>query len=318
MDKSSIEFLGAIAGILGLLIAVLALFRDTFNYQLDWEHSKNRFKRLFANRWLQLITAIILISVFLWSQNNKIKTLQVQLTSQESAYATQEAELTAAIESTQEAMKGQPTQTPAIVTRMITQSPITVTQVITQFVPIQSNDMGSDEIIPLETLGFVIYDSDSVGDSERDTDLTISYDPGNLQPSYSLNYSNTVGTDAALYFWSRDTIDISQYTAIRFHIRFADEDDRVEFFVRSNEGDENRQHYSTIIGFDYSPVLGISIESSQSNLEFEQVVTVPIELIENSITISQVDFIWFSIETTEENASNQKETLIISKVEFVE
>lgn len=128
--NSSLEFWGFVAGILALIITILALLRDLFNFQLEWEHSKNYLKRLLVSRWFQFIVALGLVSVFFWSQYSKIQQLQAQVIAQESAYATQEAELISAFEVTQETLENQATLSPIVTTIVITQPPISVTHSI--------------------------------------------------------------------------------------------------------------------------------------------------------------------------------------------
>jgi hypothetical protein len=92
-----LSFWGAIAGILGLFISALALFRDIFNFQLEWAASSNSLKRLAANRRFQVIIAIILISFAFWSLYNKIQSVETRIAKQEeritSAYITQTAQI---------------------------------------------------------------------------------------------------------------------------------------------------------------------------------------------------------------------------------
>ena len=92
-----IEFWGAIAGILGCIVAILAFVRDLFNPQVKWEDSKNFFKRLIVNRWFLIVTAVGLLGFFFWSLYDRIQSLESILTDREaeitSAYATQTMQL---------------------------------------------------------------------------------------------------------------------------------------------------------------------------------------------------------------------------------
>jgi hypothetical protein len=82
-------FFGAIAGILGLFVAILALLRDVFDFQLEWADSRNLLKRLAANRLVQIIVVVALFGFAFWSLYSRMQGL-------ESIVARQDAEITSA------------------------------------------------------------------------------------------------------------------------------------------------------------------------------------------------------------------------------
>lgn len=57
-----IQLYGAVAGILGLIIAILALLRDVFDFRLQWSVSKNRLKNLFVNQRVLTVISLILLT----------------------------------------------------------------------------------------------------------------------------------------------------------------------------------------------------------------------------------------------------------------
>jgi hypothetical protein len=94
--NQDIQLWGAIAGILGFFIAVLAFLRDIFNIQVEPRASGNFLKRLVTNRRFQLIVAAILIGFSFWSLYDRVQSLEVITARQEaeitSAYITQTAQ----------------------------------------------------------------------------------------------------------------------------------------------------------------------------------------------------------------------------------
>jgi len=105
-----LQFWGSIAGILGLIVAILALLRDVFDFQLEWASSSNFLKRLAVNRRFQLVVAVALIGFAFWSLYNKNQGLEATIAEQEknmaSAYATQTVQVSQ--------FANEPTNTPEI------------------------------------------------------------------------------------------------------------------------------------------------------------------------------------------------------------
>jgi len=135
--NDSIQFLAALAGILGVIIGVLAFVRDLFNIQLSWSNSTSAIKRAVVNRWFLAFATISLMSIGLYSVFSYNQELATALNERDleitALRSTQETYNN--LQETIEALRSMPAPAEdireVIVTQVVTSPPITVTQIIT-------------------------------------------------------------------------------------------------------------------------------------------------------------------------------------------
>jgi hypothetical protein len=215
-----------------------------------------------------------------------------------------------AFNETQTAFYNSPTQTPSIQTAIVTQPPLVVTQALTQ----NTEQATSNSAVPIESLGVIVFDNSGREDGKGDSTSSLTAFTFQDTPSLFYELSYTTADDdstVALVYQLRNKIDLSQYSALTFTIRFKDDKTRCKLSVFGSSSSK-----SITLGDGISYDSNIKVSISETSRGKEQTITIPIKPIFEQIGLSEVYvFEWFSNKTL--TGESRKDKFILSDVRLI-
>jgi len=215
-----------------------------------------------------------------------------------------------AFNETQTAFFNSPTQTPSIQTAIVTQPPL----VITQTIPQSTEQATNNGVVPIESLGVIVFDNSGREDGKGDSTSSLTAITFQDNPSlfYELGYTTTDDDSTiALVYQLRNKIDLSQYSALAFTIRFKDDKTRCKLSVFGSSSSK-----SITLGDGISYDSNIKVSISETSRGKEQTITIPIKPIFEQIGLSEVYiFEWYSNKTL--TGESRKDGFVLSDIRLI-
>ena len=212
-----------------------------------------------------------------------------------------------AFKETQTAFYNSPTQTPSIQTA--TQMPI-----VSTVSPTQNAEAENSDSVSMESLGVIIFDNSGQEDDKGDSksSLTTYTFQDTPSPFYRLDYTTTDDdSSVALVYQLRSKIDLGQYSALTFTIRFMDDKTRCQLYVFGSSSSK-----TITLGDGVSYDSNIKVDISNTSRGKEQTITIPIKPVFEQIGLSEVYlFEWLSKKSI--SGESRKDHFVINDVKLI-